>query len=571
MILFTETIWQTELDFVTVNRRNLIVLSVKASPYQNNTPFESQEDEDYFNDTIFTAYSKSGKNVNNLLDNNYKQQDKNTILTVSGKTKYFELPDLVEAHIKENINELNNFITEHGTKVVSTIPPIYIRNVTYEDETANKTLTSNVETTTNAAVDKYITSTNTYVDVGTTTSENFYTTYSINQPTKITPNYSEFSSFTSPNPKHISYHINHHNQQHQSHNPHIGKTIRKHHRQRKISSHLAQRKNHQKHTQHQIAMKSSRRIENVSLLNNNKYDESKDLNNLDELNFPYSSEGRNGGNVYEHRPTSYEESDYGHARVAIYPKSSTTISTTTRDSNIHIVKPEKLPEIIPSTPLSSNSKIIEIKTKPNKKMKREISLTEENHVEIEPEYLVGELALNDSSEYIADSNPIESSTISAAQLLNPENGVVRLDGFAGMLQLFFGVEKPIDVNVFRHPPSAEFVNLLFAFLVWCVRYPAVFWTSAKSFATIFSVQMIASAADIIFSFVGISNLFKLQIYSQGQPIQNPGLILNASVTLALFLLSVILILSSSMVMYLYGHGRLSAKIRDRSFYNIFEV
>ncbi|XP_065354658.1 protein tincar isoform X2 [Calliphora vicina] len=564
-LLPRETIWQTELDFVTVNRRNLIALSVKASPYQNNTPFESQEDEDYFNDTIFTAYAKSGKNVNNLLDNNYKQQDKKTILKISGKTKYFELPDLVEAHIKENINDPNNFISEHVTKEVSTIPPIYIQNVTYEDETANKTLTSNVETTTNAAVDKYITSTNRYVDVGTITSDNFHTTYSIpTQPTKITPNYSEFSSFTSPNPKHISYHIHHHNQQHQSHNPHVGKSIRKHHRQRKISSSLAQRKNHQQHSQHHIAMKSSRRIDNVPLSNNDKSDESIDLNNLDELNTPHSNEGRYGGNVYEHRPTSYEESDYGHARVAIYPKSSTTISTTTRDSNIHIVKPEKLPEIIPSTPLSSNSKIIEIKTKPNKKIKRDISLTEENHVEIEPEYLVGDLALNDSSEYIADSNPIESSTISAVQLPNPENGVVRLDGFAGMLQLFFGVEKPIDVNVFRHPPSAEFVNLLFAFLVWCVRYPAVFWTTAKSFATIFSVQMIASAADIIFSFVGISNLFKLQIYSQGQPIQNPGLILNASVTLALFLLSVILILSSSMVMYLYGHGRLSVKMRDRS-------
>ncbi|XP_037816402.1 protein tincar isoform X2 [Lucilia sericata] len=513
---------------MSVNRRNLVVLSIKASPYQNNTLLE-QEDEDYFNDTIFTVYSKNGKD-------SYRQENKN-VLMESGKIKYFEIPDLVDS---------KNVITEYTPTTVPTVSPTYRPTVTYEDVTTN----ASIVVTSTEVTERNVASTNTYLDVATIIANS------------VSPNYSEFNLFTSSTPKHISYHIPHH-QQHQSQNSHYGKSTRKHHRQRKISTSLGQRKTHQQHSQHRVAMKSSRRVKDMRYSNNDKYGESVEFNNLDEFNVSYSSED-NGGNIYEHRPSLYEESDYGRARVASYPKSSTAISTTTRDSNIHIVKPEKLPEIIPSTPLSSNSKIIEIKTKSNKKFKRDIPLTVENQVEIEPEYLVGDLSLNDSNEYIAEITPFESSTTSGIQSPNSDDSIVRLDGFAGMLQLFLGVEKPIDVNVFIHPPSAEFINLLFALLVWCVRYPAVFWTTAKSFATIFSVQMIASALDIVFSFVGISNLFKLQIYSQGQPIQNAGLILNASVTLALFLLSVILILSSSMILYLHGHGRLSAKMRDRS-------
>lgn len=530
-----------------LNYRNMVVLSVKTAPYQNNTTFESQEDEDYFNDTLYSAYSNTNSNIanniNKIIDDNMKR-DKNIIHMTPGKKKYIELSDLVNNFEKES----NKMITKlESTTTKQILPFTYKDDITSTPSTSRET---NVLTTTEFISDRSDVSSNAYVDFEVTTKAN-YVPYSKHELVKTTPNSSEFNSFTSANPKIISTHMHH-------------KPIRKHHKQRKIS--LAHRKNHnQQHSKHHHIIKSSSQENNERFSNNDKYEESSiDLSNLEEFNIPYKIEGRNGGNIYEHRPISYEESDYGHARVAIYPKSSTTISTTTRDSNIHIVKPEKLPEIIPSTPLSSNSKIIEIKTKPNKKFKRDISLTDESHVEIEPEYLVGDSLLNDSSEYISEINPFESSTISVIQTEVSDENIVRLDGFAGMLQLFFGVEKPIDVNVFSNPPSAEFINLLFSLLVWCVRYPAVFWTTAKSFATIFSVQMIASAADIIFSFVGISNLYKLQVFSEGRPIQNPGLILNASVTLALYLLSVLLILSSSMVMYLYGHGRLAGKMRDRS-------
>lgn len=313
-----------------------------------------------------------------------------------------------------------------------------------------------------------------------------------------------------------------------------------------------------------------------------------DLNRLDELDLSASStfeqsinspRGQNRGDS----AASFETDVLDYDARRNYGKSTATISTTTRDSNIHIVKPEKLPEIIPSTPLTSNSKIIEIKTKSSSKsgssgnVKRNKRMAdEEMQVEIEPEYLVGELSGNDSSEYMAapssvggfatsaTSSKSSSSSSSATAQQPPQTSLVRLDGFAGMLQIFFGIEKPIDMSVFDHPPSAEFVNLVFALLIWCVRYPAVFWTTTKSFATIFSIQMIAVALDITFSYIGAANLYKLQVYSEAMPIQNSGLILNGVVTLALFLLSSVLMIASSMIMYLYGHGRLAAKMRDRS-------
>lgn len=39
--------------------------------------------------------------------------------------------------------------------------------------------------------------------------------------------------------------------------------------------------------------------------------------------------------------------------------------------------------------------------------------------------------------------------------------------------------------------------------------------------------------------------------------------LNGVVTLSLYLLSIFLIISSSLILYLYGHGRLSSRVRDR--------
>ncbi|XP_067614575.1 protein tincar [Eurosta solidaginis] len=435
-------------------------------------------------------------------------------------------------------------------------------------------------------------------------------------PTSITTTITPIAH-TQPTRTHI--HHKHQNQHHQeqAHTPqqphtqlpHVGKATRKHHRQ-----HHRQRGGSRRHHNSNTATGASSGRSNESAgarstrldtgravadlrpvnaysKNNNKANANNDLNRLDELDLSMGSNyeqplntprGRNHDSDAAAPPFELDAFDYDTPRRA-HTKSTSAISTTTRDSNIHIVKPEKLPpETIPSTPLTSNSKIIEIKTK-SSSISRSKRMTDkappfERQVEIEPEYLVGDLAVNDSSEYLASSLSVGAATSSSssaggansngiaqsAPQQPPQTSLVRLDGFAGMLQIFFGIEKPIDLAVFDHPPSAEFVNLLFALLVWCVRYPAVFWTTTKSFATIFSIQMIAVALDIIFSYIGASNLYKLQVYSEAMPIQNPGLVLNGVVTLALFLLSSALMIASSMIMYLYGHGRLAAKMRDRS-------
>lgn len=45
--------------------------------------------------------------------------------------------------------------------------------------------------------------------------------------------------------------------------------------------------------------------------------------------------------------------------------------------------------------------------------------------------------------------------------------------------------------------------------------------------------------------------------------QNPPLLLDGTVSLLLYILSMLLVISSSLILYLYGHGRLSSRMRDR--------
>lgn len=54
-------------------------------------------------------------------------------------------------------------------------------------------------------------------------------------------------------------------------------------------------------------------------------------------------------------------------------------------------------------------------------------------------------------------------------------------------------------------------------------------------------------------------------------LQTSPLLLNGCVTLALYLLGVVLIIVSSMILYLYGHGRLAAVMRDRKLIMIKEA
>ncbi|XP_040173552.1 protein tincar [Anopheles arabiensis] len=259
-------------------------------------------------------------------------------------------------------------------------------------------------------------------------------------------------------------------------------------------------------------------------------------------------------------------------------KTSTT--TTAKDSDIHILKPVNLPEnIIPSTPVTTNSKIIEIKPKvagaspgvPAKSgtVSRKSKRSEPDSFSSESLESIESIPSVDEDEFIIkDEHGME---IKPAFLIGAAPGnltlhPMQLSGFPALLAKLFG--SPIDRQfsakaAWGTVPSMEFVNLAIALAVWAVRYPSVFWHTSKSFACLFSLQMIANGADILLSFAGASVLYKLQTLGQALPLQAPALILNGTVTIALAILALILTIASSLVLYLYGHGKLAARVRDR--------
>ncbi|KAG8033911.1 hypothetical protein G9C98_008392 [Cotesia typhae] len=129
--------------------------------------------------------------------------------------------------------------------------------------------------------------------------------------------------------------------------------------------------------------------------------------------------------------------------------------------------------------------------------------------------------------------------------------------------------------------SLEYLNYAVALAVYSVRYPAVFWSCNKAIGTIFSIQSFINSVQSLISYAGMSVLYKVQVLGphkvlslgrnrvQPTPIYSSKLqkvvtnlfgdtshlLLNPHVTLALFALSSLLILCSSMVTYLYAYGR----------------
>ncbi|XP_043289073.1 protein tincar isoform X2 [Venturia canescens] len=126
------------------------------------------------------------------------------------------------------------------------------------------------------------------------------------------------------------------------------------------------------------------------------------------------------------------------------------------------------------------------------------------------------------------------------------------------------------------PVSLEYLNYAIALGVYSVRYPAVFWSCNKALGTIFSLQLVANSAQSLLAYAGMSVLYKIQVVgplkvlpllrhrtvSTASTISSffgdSYFLLNPHVTLALFALSSLLVLCSSMVMYLYAHGRFAA-------------
>ncbi|XP_069698500.1 protein tincar-like isoform X2 [Periplaneta americana] len=129
------------------------------------------------------------------------------------------------------------------------------------------------------------------------------------------------------------------------------------------------------------------------------------------------------------------------------------------------------------------------------------------------------------------------------------------------------VSSDLEADEWGGPVSAEFVNYALALLVYAVRYPAVFWNTNKGFAALFSLQLLANGLQSLLAFAGVCVLYKVQVVGAADALpplphhtQEPFL-LNSHVTLALFVMSNMLILASSLVLYLYGYGRFNAFLR----------
>lgn len=236
-----------------------------------------------------------------------------------------------------------------------------------------------------------------------------------------------------------------------------------------------------------------------------------------------------------------------------------------------IVKTENNPGLdVPSTTVTANSKIIEIKPKlgiETEKRTIKRSVDDEEFVESEEDLVLdsGVPSINEDAYIVKDDH---GDVIAPAALVGSVPNFTQsaqLEGIGAFIQSLVGGDDKFDPKLwFQKSPSLEFINLALALLVWSVRYPSVFWESSKAFSMIFSLQMIANSIDILMLHVGTSILFKLEIVGQFMSVQNQPspLLLNGIVTLALTLLAYVLIISSSMILYLYGHSRLSAKIRD---------
>ncbi|KAJ8664445.1 hypothetical protein QAD02_006107 [Eretmocerus hayati] len=163
--------------------------------------------------------------------------------------------------------------------------------------------------------------------------------------------------------------------------------------------------------------------------------------------------------------------------------------------------------------------------------------------------------------WTAQSLPLSLNSLS--DLDRPENLNVELD----------------ETSDSYGPITLEYLNYAMALGVYSVRYPAVFWATNKALGTIFSFQLVANTLQCLLAYAGMSVLYKVQVVGplkvlpllRHRTITTTSTIsnflgdrfflLNPHVTLGLFALSTLLVLCSSMVMYLYAYGRYASFLR----------
>ncbi|CAH1115016.1 unnamed protein product [Psylliodes chrysocephalus] len=135
--------------------------------------------------------------------------------------------------------------------------------------------------------------------------------------------------------------------------------------------------------------------------------------------------------------------------------------------------------------------------------------------------------------------------------------------------------KEIETG-FTSSVNIEYINLALALVIYSVRYPALFWATNKCLGLIFSFQLLINGIHILLSFAGMSILYKVhvvgvwkalpllkhnaKVYNFGNP---TPFLLNSQVTFALYILSTLLVLASSIVLYFYGHTRFNAFLNQQ--------
>ncbi|XP_011301802.1 protein tincar isoform X2 [Fopius arisanus] len=151
------------------------------------------------------------------------------------------------------------------------------------------------------------------------------------------------------------------------------------------------------------------------------------------------------------------------------------------------------------------------------------------------------------------------------------------------------INEDVDYRSMGHAMSLEYLNYAMALGVYSVRYPAVFWSCNKVLGTIFSIQLVVNSAQSLMAYAGMSILYKVQVVGPHKVLplmrhrtvhptavpssgaqrvisnlfgDNSHFLLNPHVTLALFALSSLLVLCSSMVTYLYAYGRFSSFVEQ---------
>ncbi|XP_065155259.1 protein tincar-like isoform X2 [Atheta coriaria] len=144
------------------------------------------------------------------------------------------------------------------------------------------------------------------------------------------------------------------------------------------------------------------------------------------------------------------------------------------------------------------------------------------------------------------------------------------------LRDYIGHEKHDNLHIdsgMGSSVSIEYLNFAIALLVYSVRYPSLFWATNKCMGLLFSFQLLINGLQTLLSYAGMSVLYKVQIVGpwKALPLMKHHLggvtsplggispfLLNPQVTLALYILSLLLILASSLVLYLYGHTRFTS-------------